>query len=267
MTPFVILGTQRTGTTWLATLLDAHREVRCYGEAFKSFESRSKVDVGDSGYLHYRQATWRRRLRHLLQRRASVDAYLDELYAPPAAQVQAVGFKLMLNQGTRNAAVLDYLLARGARGIAVFRENSLQTLVSRLSARQSGTFHSTEKVAARPVVVAVDDLLQRLASLDAERTAWSERLGARMTLHRVSYEQLAGDPNATMAGVFGFLGVSVEPVTARCRRSAPTTCARELPTTPRSRRSCAVRRSRVVSNRRAARLRARSSIRVSVQPA
>ena len=218
MTPFVILGTQRTGTTWLATLLDAHREIRCYGEAFKRFKARSKVDVGDSGYLHYRHATWHRMLRHLLQRRASVTAYLDELYAPPAAQVRAVGFKLMLNQGSRNPAVIDYLLARGALGIAVFRENSLQTLVSRLSARQSGTFHSTEKVAAKPVAVALDDLLQRLASLDAERTAWSERLGARMKLHRVSYEQLAADPNAMMADVFGFLGVSVEPVTSSLKK-------------------------------------------------
>ena len=218
MTPFVILGTQRTGTTWLATLLDAHREVRCYGEAFKSFLSRSKVDVGDSGYLQYRRTNLRRRLRHLLRRRASVTAYLDELYAPPTGQVHAVGFKLMLNQATRNPGVTDYLLTRGALGIAMFRENSLQTLVSHLSARQSGTFHSTEKVAAKPVVVAVDDLLQRLSSLDAERSAWTERLGARMTLHRVSYEQLARDPNGIMAGVFGFLGVSVEPVSSALQK-------------------------------------------------
>jgi hypothetical protein len=87
------------------------------------------------------------------------DAYLDELYAPPAAQVQAVGFKLMLNQGTRNAAILDYLLAR-ARRRSCSRELAADPRLAPV-ARQSGTFRSTEKVAAKPVVVALDDLLQR----------------------------------------------------------------------------------------------------------
>ena len=60
------------GSRARATVRDAARSfARFVARRSRGFRPLERP-CADSGYLHYRQATWRRRLRHLLQRRASV---------------------------------------------------------------------------------------------------------------------------------------------------------------------------------------------------
>lgn len=219
--PFVILGTNRTGTTLIATSLNSHPEVVCHGEAFKTFLPRAPVDVDDSGYLRYRQESLSRRLGHYVSRRLVVRAYLDRLYRPgpaPEFTCRAVGFKLMFNQLRQSREIFAYLQRNSIRAINVYRENSLKTWVSRLTARASGVFHASGSVQGAPVVVPLDDLIQRLERIEAEKNAWVSLVGDRLPLMRVCYESFVADQAGEAESMLRFVGVACLPLHSPLRK-------------------------------------------------
>lgn len=206
MSRFVVLGTQRTGTTLLVTSLANHPDILCFGESFKTFQPRSKVDTRDSGYLTFREQRISRRIGHYLWRRRVTEEFLDELYA--AEPRAAVGFKLMFNQIGNNASIVEYLIRNDVKAINVYRDNVLKTLVSRLSAQSSGVFHATRATTRPKVVVPTESLLRRLRKLESEKDCWVRHLGNRLPMMRISYEEFVANPDHHGAQVLGFLGVS-----------------------------------------------------------
>ena len=210
MSRFVVLGTQRTGTTLLVTSLANHPEILCFGESFKAFRPKSNVDTRDSGYLTYRKQHLSKRIGHYFWRRRVIEKFLDELYT--AESRAAVGFKLMFNQVRNNDSIVAYLVANGVKAINVYRSNVLKTLVSRLSAQSSGVFHATQVATRQKVVVPTGSLLQRLQKLELEKDCWVRHLGNRLPMMRISYEGFVADPDLCGAQVLQFLGVTKIPL-------------------------------------------------------
>jgi len=125
---FVIIASHRTGSTMLVSALKSHTRVQCYGELFnikKNFHKGTlkKVITQDERYndKSYLMCHWR-----------------DFLYTvyKASGQVDAVGFKLMLNQHdeARHALIADSLY----RKILLKRENVLAVYSSNKIAKETG---------------------------------------------------------------------------------------------------------------------------------
>lgn len=207
-TRFVIVGTQRTGTTLIRTSLSSHPDIVCHGEVF----SPGYRDPG--GYHHYtHQSIWHR-LAGVLGRRAATVAFLRRLYAEQGCA--AVGFKLMLNQCRRRPGVWEFLTQHGTKVILVERRNVLKTLVSRRAAEASGVYHvsrSLRKGSAvtswqpRKIRLDTDSLIRDLDAIAAEPDGWRGKLNPRTEHLHVVYEDYLADTGAGNRSILSFLGV------------------------------------------------------------
>ena len=126
VTRFIVLGTQRAGTTLVRTCLDSHPAIRCIGETFDI------AYAGELGYRAWCSSSPIRRMRHRLDRGRLVSAYLDELFGQPG--YRAIGLKYMYNHTKLFERLVPYVLEHRVRVIHVVRENALKTFVSRAAA-------------------------------------------------------------------------------------------------------------------------------------
>ncbi len=210
MTPFVLVGMQRTGTTWIRSLLDSQPGVLCIGEAFLftrgKFFRRARGHEIQRGYRQYIEASWERRLTHHLLRPLSVRRYLDELYSTPG--YAAIGFKLMQSQYRNFPAVMKYVRERDMRVIHVVRRNTLKTLVSRTLLQHTQLAHSSVPLTKTMVYIDPKTVLRKLSRLREREKEW-ERIYAGLPVRKVYYEDVVADKTGEVRGMLNFLGVEI----------------------------------------------------------
>ena len=97
---FVILSTQRSGSTWVADILNGMDEVKVYGELL--LPQIRTWDIGEVDFPRYVEYE-KRNIRPF-----SAFKYLNELYA----QSSNVGFKLMYSQLQQLPESFVYLLLK-----------------------------------------------------------------------------------------------------------------------------------------------------------
>jgi LPS sulfotransferase NodH len=159
-TRFVIVGTQRTGTTYIRTMLDNHPDVRCIGEAFLKAKKGSEyfhtyVDERNIGFL-----------QRTLHKKRVLNEYLDVIYGQE--QFKAIGFKLMLNQS--NPLLKRYFDERRVKVIVLVRENILKTLLSRETAKRRNVFHlKGDQRQFEKITLDCEDLVARLDKIEREK--------------------------------------------------------------------------------------------------
>lgn len=126
MTPFVIVADMRTGSTLLATSLDSHPDIRCYGELF---HPDNLPDNQIEGYNRYELSG-----RELAERAFHAQ---DSI----AAGFRAMIFLPMPSQ-PQWADAWDCLHDRAAlRVIYLTRRNRLAQYASMLVAQKTGAYH------------------------------------------------------------------------------------------------------------------------------
>lgn len=215
-TPFILLATQRTGSSWAQEMLDSHPAIKVYNELFHA-DSRGRPMWGHDD-IEFINTFWESRVRRprRIARPFWTVAYLRRVFDQPG--FRAVGFKYMYNQIPRSRVVLPYAALRGVRVVHLVRSNLLDTVISARRAEHTRLYHlptdgrppipwlSTEltdvKIRLEPREVLAD-----LARLSRERRlirAWL-RASHTPTLE-VEYETLATD--ATRFGrILKFLGL------------------------------------------------------------
>src|SRR3954447_6645289 len=105
-TPFVILATQRTGSSWVGQMLGSHPAV---GMSFELFDPRGERFQYFAGYVRQRTT------RHNPFNRARLCfPYLDRRFAP-RSDFDAIGFKLMYSHVKANPAVALYIASHRVR--------------------------------------------------------------------------------------------------------------------------------------------------------
>lgn len=140
---FLIIGLPRSGTTYLMTLLNAHRDILCSGE---QFNPNAIVGVGEKN--SDAQAVFQRDTAPLFY----MNRFFEEAEATGVARV---GFKFMIGHNIR---VLQNLAERPEITlIHVWRENKLAQVSSLLKAVQSQRWaqsrrdsHVEARIAATP---------------------------------------------------------------------------------------------------------------------
>jgi LPS sulfotransferase NodH len=223
-TTFVILTTQRSGSSWLVDLLDDHPGVAAYAEMFRVTDT-TVPDYGADDVPRFEDTlgpVTSSTARNLAGRRYR---YLRGLArAHPGSQ--AVGFKLMYDQARDHPGLLTLLALRRARFVHLVRRDILGGIASFDRAEQIGRwrFHEGDPVPRARVRVDPLDLLRRLDAREREIEGFRRRLRrlpARVL--EVTYEDLCGRRDDVLQHVLRFLGV--EPSRTELRsslvRSAP----------------------------------------------
>lgn len=224
-TNFVILGTQRTGTTLIRTSIDSHPDILCCGEVF--LLGRRPYSK-DDGFWRYSRLTIGNRVRALLSPKRAASEYLDQLYS--RTEYAAIGFKLMFGHYLKRPYIWPLLVDKDVRFILVRRRNLLKTLVSRRSASESGVYHVSRTL---NVGSAVDDWRARgvrldpatiISDLDAIRTedaAWKNQLTGDIPNIEIIYEDYIRDIENQNRRILEFLGVRTLPLTSDLKKVNP----------------------------------------------
>lgn len=198
MIPFVIVADMRTGSTLLHSSLDAHPEVRCYGELFHPEVLPDNVPPG------------------VERDRASGGELVGRAFACDG--VKAAGFRAMIflpGAGQGGWADAWHALAetKGLRVIYLTRRDRLAQYASLLVARETAAYHPSAddpvlKPENRPRVHVDPTGFRRWteerASLYDERR---RQLAGKPSLE-IEYERLTGAWAETMSAAQEFLGVS-----------------------------------------------------------
>ncbi|MGH3065766.1 MAG: sulfotransferase [Gaiellaceae bacterium] len=205
-TRFVVFTTQRSGSTWLMSILNGLDGVSAQGELFlprpRSPETRWDSDFALPRYLESRKT-------HGSVRPFSVYSYLSALYNGDGW----IGFKLMYSQLRRYPEILPYLMRKRVRVVHLVRRNHLDVLISFAVKREIGKAHilSPED---RPGDVRIEldttSLHRELRKLERRHTMGRTVLRlARLSHVEVAYEDLVADP-ARFARIQTFLGIPAE---------------------------------------------------------
>ena len=197
VTKFVLLSTQRSGSTWVIDNLASHEDVLAYTELFLK-EGRGVPHWSrDQSHPYWNShAAQQGTIAPRLFRPFHVFRYLDAIYRP-ADQGKAVGFKLMYDQLLRYPEIMLYLLLRRVRVIHLFRQNAVAAVVSNLfRAARNNTAHVREGDRVQEVNVTLD------VPETCKKIFWfGKKIRIAQALERllplphldIAYEELAGN--------------------------------------------------------------------------
>jgi LPS sulfotransferase NodH len=197
VTRFVILFVERSGSTYLATLLDAHPQILAKREEFAHLRQRGKNGAD--------QLDWAR-----------------QFYTPPlVSQHKAVGFKTKMVDIIDPDGFARLLHDLHCRIIVLQRRNIVKAAVSTINAKRlheaSGNWNllnDSDRLPAFPVDLdEFDRLLRERQAWDREIEEFTQRL--HLPSLQLMYEDLLVSESAFMQRVFDFIGVRYEPVTGK----------------------------------------------------
>ena len=205
--PFVLVASQRTGSTLLVRSLDSSPRIFCAGELFHAGPGIHHPEY----QFPYRLcgSRWLARARDQLAPASRVASHLRAFYARASAGVAAVGFKLMVSQATSHPHVLPYLCSQNAIRLFLCRQDHFATALSYYKARASGVFHSDRlhrKTQDLDLVADVGDFdrIFRVCKQDFDRLI---ALHATIGGHLLTFEDMSNDWDSFIFRVGKLLGL------------------------------------------------------------
>lgn len=187
---FVVLTTQRSGSTWVIDVLSRLDNTKVYGELF--LQQNRTWDAGSFDFPRYCESSqYTERLRW-----KGVFSYLDDLYSQPGA----VGFKLMYSHLIHYPEIMVYLFQR-RRQISILhliRKNYLNVIVSREMVRARGEAHllnGAEEENTKQVYLDPKTLIRRIRWARLKVSLMRRLLNILNLRHfTVGYEELLENP-------------------------------------------------------------------------
>lgn len=215
MIKFIILSTQRTGSTFLHTSLNSHPRIESSDELFMPRNSK------EDAYAVYRRMTWRRRVVHLLNRQSIVNDYLNDFFTSRPG-VEAKGFKLMYGQVKRFPQVSQWCKESDVRVIHLIRQNLLKVIVSRKVAKERGVYHSTKTLAPLRIRVDCRKLIPLLREVESQIDSYGKAFAYRSYIE-VSYESLVANQAEESERILRFLDLNaMEPLVSNLKKVNPS---------------------------------------------
>jgi len=190
-TPFVIFGRARTGTSLVASQLQSHHQIRCYGEAFHP--KGVYVWIGRRGPERLRS-----------RRERNPKRFADRLLSARRRE-RIVGFKMLNDQAL---SVQDEILSRSEiKKIVVYRANLLSVFASTKIARATGQWNLRNGEPVKQATVNFEP--EEFAEFVSVNTAFYERVegsirASRSPHIRAEYASLAKP--RSHAAILEFLG-------------------------------------------------------------
>jgi LPS sulfotransferase NodH len=207
---FVVLSTQRSGTTWLIQKLNNHPQVGGYGELLLPVDAWPEWPADSVDRPRFKPyAAQRGAGRSRLWRPVHLFSYLDHVFAP-RRDLHAIGFKLMYSQAKIYPEVWAYLLSRRVRVVHLVRANLLDVVLSRAAMARRTNVHARSPDEVERVVVRLEPgrLINDMKRLDRQtRIARAALRVSRLPTHEVAYEDLRTD-DRRLPHIFGFVGAA-----------------------------------------------------------
>ena len=208
MVKFVILSSQRTGSTFFRKYLGSHSAIDCRGELF----IRKRSDAFESGEKYYSfcsKEIYRKILVNIAMSALIVPKFMDSFYSDSHPGVKAKGFKLMYNQYKKNNISMQILTQRNVRIIHFIRKNILKRLISQELLSVRGIAHSTEKLPVLKINLNTKTLLKRLRKMNDEVDLFRKKL-AGIEHIEIYHEAFVTSPKAEIRKVLEFLEIDRE---------------------------------------------------------
>lgn len=226
MRKFIVFGRGRSGTTVLADELGHHPDLHCvlHSVRYEGFETAviepfarhdrpETADAADqmrraSAPPPYDWWTLREGLPVPAQKYAR---YLDELEAWSSAQgnFSAIGFKIIDNQMTERAGLLEELLRRDYRVVHIRRRNVVRHALSGLIAQQRGVYNERNyELPDQKYHIDCSQLLTGIHHILVHARHWDERLKeSKAAVVYTVYEDFLANRESFYAPILDFLGV------------------------------------------------------------
>jgi LPS sulfotransferase NodH len=213
---FILLATQRTGSSWLQEMLNTHPDMKVYSELFLA-DARG-VPIWEPNDFEFAETFVEGRTRRpvALTRGYWTVRYLRRLFDQP--DVEANGFKYMYDQVKHSPMVLGYAAATRVPIVHLIRRNLLDTWISTKRAEATGMYHRPTD-GRKPIPWAPSHVEDVAITLDPGETLLGLRrmvherqqmrrwlVTTRTPTHEVVYEDLVKNPRQ-VADILAFIGV------------------------------------------------------------
>lgn len=228
---FIILSTQRSGSSYLSNLLQSHPEIVCYSELFHpdrcSFDYPFFPEDQDESVL--------------MLRKSEPEKFLKELiFRGYEANFRAVGFKVQYSQleDPRFESAVKWLYNENTLAVIhLIRNNFLDTLVSHKLALATREWWKTDPRIVREakrlgiggtdisetdipefdilqIEISVEEMLNYFEQMELQIVRYRERFTKHPVLE-VAYEDLVMPDAMASSGILNFLGVAPAPLFSR----------------------------------------------------
>ena len=174
----------------MSDLLDSHPRITASRELFK--DKGNLLNVDQDNYRYHQ---------------GNINDFLDSFYESKLLVSDAAGFMLMYRQLLRFPQLTEYIENNSITSVYLERKNRLKTALSRLKARDSGLYHSTEPIESLATSFDVDAVLDELSIID-ESIDDLRAIARRHDALKVYYEDLVENRHQTLDSILGALGVS-----------------------------------------------------------
>lgn len=166
MTRFIILTTQRTGSTVLTRTLDEHPDIFCAGEIF--LESKTGVHHPEWHFPNWSISSKKQskinKLVNYTNLKLNAVKHIKSFYANQAG-AQAKGFKLMYSHIKSAPFIWNYIASEKIKVIVLIRENTFKMALSRYKMSKTGLAHTKEHIINQKIEVPVPQLLEETLRL------------------------------------------------------------------------------------------------------
>jgi hypothetical protein len=192
MTRFVILTTQRSGSTVLTRTLDEHPDIFCAGELFH--ESKVGVHHPEWHFPNWKIVGGKQsKLNKLINYpnlKLNAVRHLKRFYKDDGT-AKAKGFKLMYSHIKSTPFIWNYITSNNIKVIVLIRSNTFKMALSRYRMEKTGTAHSKEvNTSASTITVPAQPLLQQtlqLQNVNEKLLSLSQNTN-RLVLHYEDFE-------------------------------------------------------------------------------
>jgi len=202
---FILLSHQRTGSTFLISLLNQHPQLACFGELF--IPDRIAFDVIDNTNV---RPSFDKDL--LAFRNESPKEFLaQKVFTASLCKEKLVGFKLHYEQVGLFPSLIDWVESNPRlQVIHLYRENLLAAFVSLSIAQKTKRYktlqagdHSTEKLSVDP------GCFQKYCDSVSQDYAEIKRITKNHRCLNLSYEKMISGLSGALQDIQSFLGLDI----------------------------------------------------------
>ena len=194
---FCILTTQRSGSTWVSTLLNSNPKIQAFRELFIDKEfifPDSKL----STFILYQKTNPGKRPIITFEYLKKLDDYQED--------EEAIGFKLMYDQLLDYPEIIFKLVQEKYKIIHLVRENHLDAIISGKIKDEQGVAHTKVKIEPKKVYLEPSWLLKSLKKRNIKTKIAQQFLSILPNkVLKITYDDLRNDKAKTLNSIRDFL--------------------------------------------------------------
>jgi LPS sulfotransferase NodH len=212
---FIILSMPRSGSNYLAYLLNSHPHITCFGEIFDKRTVQGKP-----------ANEWIQRYRYIRAFRNRLPLFFLKtlIFHPYPEEICAVGFRYFYRQAQDRSSVLKYLLSlKSLKVIHLVRRNMLANLTSFRIAMKTKVWNSLDKetqmssVKPLQVTLSFEECLKHFEESSRFHSRFQE-LFRNFSNKVIYYEDLASNRKVEVSKVTDLLELEQKPLSCNLKK-------------------------------------------------